>query len=986
MTTSGSSEWQKANECKGRAQAPPGECLPDAEREAGDWPGAWAANCFEAIIDCDVIGALGALAGGRRGRRRVVTLGCCCASALLLYVQLRQQAGSWAHPWVEGEVTEAVALAPPPPTTTPPTATATATLHFTTTTTMRAEFGVLDTVLVDAAIKAVAERPVQNCSGNCHIGCRGTVEIGAHQGTDCGAVWTQQPCGTDCQKWCEGAPGCTLVEDGAAPPLLPPPPLSPPPPPHPHPHPPAPASAQCVGIVSHGQFIGQDCADAAATMQPDQVPKWCKSVGSCKWVSQLEKPLTPAGPQTPIPICNAGPICNCDGTTCYSCSMCRCSNCDACAKTNCTATNQCSICRQNQPKPPSPHPTGGPTAASARCIGVVGDGKFKGEYCSDAARSMALGQVPDWCKAVKGCTLSYTTSMLSRTLCTGGLTIEHSPTVCKGLTADRCVYSCDTGYAPRVQSGLVPVSHVCEPDGTFVGGSCVKRTPSAPGMVAKSVAGQYWYWDSEKDGQFVRFLAGGTFQSRGCSSGGSWKQDGDSLEIVFCLESSDPTEAGNSTGIISACETARTCKMVVTLPDGKEIRVGYSPQLPIFMLPLAYDHSGGTPKYSDKPPLQLPSDLRTVDSEVKVKWLLYLALVYGHTFTEQQVASVRLDTFDILFSDKLENVGLLMGIAPSIAAPTRVSQCDITGGPRASDYMCPNQPGQAFTCNTPFWDPPNSIFLFRGIGREDPVKLGGTAWHSCSSAYDCSGTAKIGVHKGKNCGTVFSLPCGHDCQHWCTIMPGCTLTELADVVTSTPPPPPPPSTQVQMLTAALSHTWIEVSHCSFMTLMSPNYPDLSYPEDCKSDPTHVCKSEATDRYHNQAWLYRTTGSGNYFNVGRTMAFNYHSDAVQHFFKRGCAKEAKYGKRRGITCVNDLIELADRAQQLGFDTLQFLAHDDMRCGNTLLEVMDVRAGADSRSTCMARKGFEHRSRLFAGGYNASRPCACMETDRCLQCSR
>ena len=563
--------------------------------------------------------------------------------------------------------------------------------------------------------------------------------------------------------------------------------------------------------------------------------------------------------------------------------------------------------------PASAPPGPPPPAASARCLGLVKDGQFKGEYCSDAARSMALGQVPDWCKAVKGCTLSYTTSMLSRTLCTGGLTIEHSPTVCKGLIADRCVYSCDTGYAPRVQSGLVPVSHVCEPDGTFVGGSCVKRTPSTPGMVAKSVAGQYWYWDSEKDGQFVRFLAGGTFQSRGCSSGGSWKQDGDSLEIVFCLESSDPSEAGNSTGIISECETAQTCKMVVTLPDGKEIRVGYSPQLPIFMLPLAYKNDEIECRFSDKPPLQLPSDLRTVDSEVKVKWLLYLALVYGHTFTEQQVASVRLDTFDILFSDKLENVGLLMGIAPSIAAPTRVSQCDITGGPRASDYMCPNQPGQAFTCNTPFWDPPNSIFLFRGIGREDPAK-------------------------------------------------------------------------VQMLTAALSHTWIEVSHCSFMTLMTPNYPDLSYPEDCKSDPTHVCKSEAMDRYHNQAWLYRTTGSGNYFNVGRTMAFNYHSDAVQHFFKRGCAKEAKYGKRRGMTCVNDLIELADRAQQLGFDTLQFLAHDDMRCGNTLLEVMDVRAGADSRSTCMARKGFEHRSRLFAGGYNASRPCACMETDRCLQCSR
>ena len=54
--------------------------------------------------------------------------------------------------------------------------------------------------------------------------------------------------------------------------------------------------------------------------------------------------------------------------------------------------------------------------------------------------------------------------------CTGGLTIEHSTTMCRGTTFDECTYECNTGY-------ILHGAHICGTDGSFHGGLCVVDDP-----------------------------------------------------------------------------------------------------------------------------------------------------------------------------------------------------------------------------------------------------------------------------------------------------------------------------------------------------------------------------------------------------------------------------------------------------------------------------------------------------------------------------
>ena len=47
-------------------------------------------------------------------------------------------------------------------------------------------------------------------------------------------------------------------------------------------------------------------------------------------------------------------------------------------------------------------------------------------------------------------------------------TVEHSSTVCEGVTGHECNYHCDEGFVP---SG----AHICSTTGEFSGGSCIPR-------------------------------------------------------------------------------------------------------------------------------------------------------------------------------------------------------------------------------------------------------------------------------------------------------------------------------------------------------------------------------------------------------------------------------------------------------------------------------------------------------------------------------
>eukprot|EP01052_Picozoa_sp_SAG31_P006782 SAG31_NODE_316_length_17841_cov_33.716154_2_plen_607_part_00 len=63
---------------------------------------------------------------------------------------------------------------------------------------------------------------------------------------------------------------------------------------------------------------------------------------------------------------------------------------------------------------------------------------------------------------------TFTGGTCEPTACTGGLTIANSPTTCSGVTLEECSYECNEGW--QASGG----SHICMPNGNFVGGSCAE--------------------------------------------------------------------------------------------------------------------------------------------------------------------------------------------------------------------------------------------------------------------------------------------------------------------------------------------------------------------------------------------------------------------------------------------------------------------------------------------------------------------------------
>ena len=100
-------------------------------------------------------------------------------------------------------------------------------------------------------------------------------------------------------------------------------------------------------------------------------------------------------------------------------------------------------------------------------------------------------------------------------------------------------------------------------------------------------------------------------------------------------------------------------------------------------------------------------------------------------------------------------------------------------------------------------------------------------------------------------------------------------------------------------------TWTEVSHCAHPT-------EISY------------HAEATT-----ALFYPTPGSGVYLNVGQTVAFRTHAEAVHRFL--GVYDDC-------YECDGYFDAVGRVARREGFDSVQFLGHDDQSCGNVAVEVM------------------------------------------------
>ena len=145
--------------------------------------------------------------------------------------------------------------------------------------------------------------------------------------------------------------------------------------------------------------------------------------------------------------------------------------------------------------------------------------------------------------------------------------------------------------------------------------------------------------------------------------------------------------------------------------------------------------------------------------------------------------------------------------------------------------------------------------------------------------------------------------------------------------------------------AIASNTWTEVTHCS-------------------SFVSNIDEQKG-------AWFYSAKGSNIFINVGKTIVFKDHTDAVEHFLNKQCIVIMKK------ECVMLFPDLVDEASQQGYDSIQFTNHNDMRCGNTSVEILMVNSmGAD-----IIPPNLEYRT-----GYSASKKCTPEKLQNCLHCRK
>jgi len=153
----------------------------------------------------------------------------------------------------------------------------------------------------------------------------------------------------------------------------------------------------------------------------------------------------------------------------------------------------------------------------------------------------------------------------------------------------------------------------------------------------------------------------------------------------------------------------------------------------------------------------------------------------------------------------------------------------------------------------------------------------------------------------------------------------------------------------------LSHQWVEVTHCSW-------------------GGTLVVANEAKG-----AWHYYAPGSGVFFYLGVTQAFEDHLGAANHY---------------GVPCKSFLFQecdetfgaLVEAARAAGLDSLQFLGHRDMRCGNTAIEIIDL-AGVGAYPCVDISPDSATYKKRYRTGWKARTECRCeaAKVNDCLRCA-
>jgi len=153
----------------------------------------------------------------------------------------------------------------------------------------------------------------------------------------------------------------------------------------------------------------------------------------------------------------------------------------------------------------------------------------------------------------------------------------------------------------------------------------------------------------------------------------------------------------------------------------------------------------------------------------------------------------------------------------------------------------------------------------------------------------------------------------------------------------------------------LSHQWVEVTHCSW-------------------GGTLVVTNEAKG-----AWHYYAPGSGVFFYLGVTQAFEDHLGAANHY---GVPCKNPFS----MECVDAFGAIVEAARAAGLDSLQFLGHRDMRCGNTAIEIIDL-AGVGAYPCADVSPDSAPYKKRYRTGWKARTECRCeaAESNDCLRCA-
>ena len=120
-----------------------------------------------------------------------------------------------------------------------------------------------------------------------------------------------------------------------------------------------------------------------------------------------------------------------------------------------------------------------------------------------------------------------------------------------------------------------------------------------------------------------------------------------------------------------------------------------------------------------------------------------------------------------------------------------------------------------------------------------------------------------------------------------------------------------------------------------------------------------------------SWMYYAKGSGIYFDIGKTISFLDHSESVKYFLDINISCPLRE------ECAYYFKDVFTKAKNMGYDSIQYLQHYDMRCGNTAIEIVDLHGvGA---YPCGNKKEYNIKS-----GWKGKNVCICDNYKQSVNC--